>query len=319
MRRLQDYRRLHLTQGIGVILLSSFLFGFMAVSVRIAAREMGAMQIAFFRFIGSLGVMLVATRGEGLRPSGDNLRPLVLRGLIGGSAICLYFIGIRGAGAGPATLLQNTYPVFAALIASTVLGEPFSPRLALALALNLSGAAIVIGVGSGLHLDSAHRLGALSALSAAVLSGGAITAARHLRSRESAAVITTYFMIVGSVITAPSLLADIPPLSRPLALALASVVLTSVGGQWLLHHGLGFTSAVRGSLAAATSVFTASAVAALALDEPLSPRALAGGAFMIVAVGLAASAQPRESHETTGESEPGDAAIEPRASSRSGR
>ncbi len=70
--------------------------------------------------------------------------------------------------------------------------------------------------------------------------------------------------------------------------ALAGVVATSAAGQWLLHHGLGFTSASLGSLACATSIVTAAGLEALVLGEHLGLASLAGAVLMIAAVGLAA-------------------------------
>ena len=57
----------------------------------------------------------------------------------------------------------------------------------------------------------------------------------------------------------------------------------------LLHQGLGFAPATQGSLAAATSVVTASALEALVVGEHLTLHSLFGACFMIVAVGLAVS------------------------------
>jgi drug/metabolite transporter (DMT)-like permease len=272
------------TPALGVILLSSVLFGLMAVSVRVAARSLSGPQVAFFRFAGSLVVLLAATRGRGLRPGAGNLGPLVLRSLIGASAIVLYFVGIRGAGAGLATLLQNSYPVFASIFAATVLGEPVSGRLGLALATNLLGVAIVVG--PDLRLDSSATMGTLAACGSAVLSGAAVVAARHLRRTENAALITTYFMAIGALVTAPSLLGALPAPSLGLGLALLAVVLTSVAGQWLLHHALGFISAAAASIVAATSVFTAASMEAFVLGQTPSAHTVAGACFMIAAVGL---------------------------------
>jgi hypothetical protein len=50
-------------RGVRVILLASILFGAMAVCVRVAGQEMGALQVAFIRFVGSLAVLLAATAG----------------------------------------------------------------------------------------------------------------------------------------------------------------------------------------------------------------------------------------------------------------
>jgi drug/metabolite transporter (DMT)-like permease len=275
-----------LPRGLGVILVASVLFGAMAVCVRLAAAYMPAMQIAFVRFAGSLLVLLVFTRAQGLRPRAAHLRWLLLRGVLGAGAIVLYYFAIQSAGAGYATLLNCTYPLFTALFAGVLMGEAVSRRLVTALALNLVGVSIVIGQGAALGPQG--RLGGLCALGAAVLSGAAVATARNLRATEDAALITTYFMAVGVAVTAPALLLGAPPISAPLLLALGGVTLTSLAGQWLLHHGLGFASATQGSLAAATSVVSTAVLGALVLGEHLSPGTLVGGTLMFVAVRLAA-------------------------------
>jgi drug/metabolite transporter (DMT)-like permease len=122
---------------------------------------------------------------------------------------------------------------------------------------------------------------------ASVLAGGAVATARQLRMIESAYLVTTYFMAVGTVITAPALFGGLPPLSAPLLAALLGVVLTSVAGQYLLHQGLGFAPATQASLAAATSTVSAAVFEALWLGERLSAHTLAGAALMVAAVALA--------------------------------
>jgi drug/metabolite transporter (DMT)-like permease len=276
-----------LVHGVGVILVASVLFGIMAVCVRLAARDMAASQIAFVRFIGSLLVLLAVTRGRGLRPRPGNGLWVLLRGVLGAGAITLYYRGIQGAGAGLATLLNCTYPVFTALFASGLMGEALDARLGVALVLNLAGVAIVLGPGA--EVGSATMSGGLSALGAAVLAGGAVATARELRASESALLVTTHFMAIGAAVTAPTLLLGVPPVSAWLAFVLAGVVLTSVGGQVLLHQGLGFAPATQGSLAAATSVITAAALEAACLGEHLSGHSLLGAGCMITAVTLAAS------------------------------
>jgi drug/metabolite transporter (DMT)-like permease len=280
-------RRALLLNGVGVILVASILFGTMAVFVRAASQQMASTQIAFVRFAGSLLVLLLFTRGRGLLPRPGNLRRVVLRSVLGASAIVLYFRGIEGAGAGLATLLNCTYPVFTALFATLVMGERFHARLACALALNLVGLVIVLN--PVVAMSGPVLWGGLSALAAAVFAGGAVATARQLRASETALLITTYFMAVGAVLTAPALLLGLPPLSAGLLLVLAGVVLSSVAGQLLLHQGLGFAPATQGSLAAAISVVTAAVLSALWLGEQLSQQSLLGACFMLAAVGLAAA------------------------------
>jgi drug/metabolite transporter (DMT)-like permease len=280
-------RRSVLVRGLAVIFVAAFLFGAMAVSVRLAAREMASSQVAFVRFAGSLLVLLVLGRGRGLRPRPGNAQQVFLRALLGVVSILFYYRGIQDAGAGFATLLQCTYPVFTALFATTLMGETFDARLAAALGLNLAGVFVVLGPSA--DVSPATVIGGLSAFGAAVFAGGAVASARHLRVSESAYLITTYFMAVGTVFTAPSLLLGLPALSNGLLVALTSVVLTSVAGQMLLHQGLGFAPATQGSLAAATSVLTAAGLEAVLLGDHLSPHTLVGACLMIGAVALAVS------------------------------
>jgi len=122
-----------------VIFAASVLFGVMAICVRLAAREMDALQVAFVRFAGSFVVLLVASGGRDLRPSPGVGPRLALRALLGATAIVCYYIGIRDIGAGPATMLHCTYPVFATVFSVLFMEEAFTGRLAGALAMNLGG------------------------------------------------------------------------------------------------------------------------------------------------------------------------------------
>jgi drug/metabolite transporter (DMT)-like permease len=280
-----DERR-RVRHGVAVLIGSSLLFAAMAVGVRIAARELPALQIAWIRFTGSFVVLYVAARGRRLRPKPGNLSRVLLRAFLGTSAIACYFVAIQRIGAGLATLLHCMYPIPTTIIAVLVLGEAASWWLGGAIALNVAGLLLVVGpkAASG----AADLQGFAIALTGAMLAGGAVATTRHLRSSEDASLITVYFMAVGAVLTAPALLGGIPAVSAVTVAALAAVILASAGGQWLLHHGLGFTTATLGSLTCATGVFTAAGLEAALLGEHLPAASLVGALLMSVAVGLAA-------------------------------
>lgn len=262
----------------------------MAVCVRLATPHMAATQVACVRFVGSFVVLVLATRARQLRPAPGNAGRLILRGLLGGAAITCYYVGISRAGAALATLLHSTYPIFTALFAVLLLGEPFGRRLGTALALNALGTAVVLG--SPRDLGTQVGSGTLIALLGGMLAGGALATASELRRSESASLVTIWFMAVGALLTAPSFAAGAPAWSAPLALALAGVVVTSASGQWLLHHGLGFVSATTGSLAAATGVLTTAILEGVLLGQHLPGRVIAGGLLMLAAVALAGRARP---------------------------
>jgi len=284
-------RRQLMLSGVGSILLASVLIGAMAVCVRVASRSMPAMQITFVRFVGSFLVLVSLSGARNLRPQATSVRPLLLRGLLGSLSIILYFTAIQWAGAALATLLHCTYPVSTAVIAVLILDESVSTRLVSALALNLVGVFIVVGPGA--DISSGTLFGALCALGASLLAGGALTTARHLRTKENALLITTYFMAVGAIVSAPALFMGFPALTPSLGAALTGVVITSVLAQWLVHHGLGFTTATLGSLAAATSVVSASSFEALFLGDYPQLTTLLGGGVLIAAISLAVSASAK--------------------------
>ena len=282
-------RRSGPADGLVTILAASFLFGVMAVCVRAVSTEIPPAQVAFVRFAGALALLVGTAGRRALRPAAAPVRVLVLRGVFGGGAILLWFHGIRDAGAALATVLHSAYPVFAAFFAALLLGERVTPATAAALALNLSGAALVVG--GELNLETATTRGAFLSLAAAVLAGAAVTTARHLRARESATVVTTWFMLTGTAMSAPALALGMPSLSATTVAGLVGIVLTSTGAQWLLHEGLGTTTAARASLAAATNIVVASFLEALVLGARLSPRLLAGGGLMVTAVALVSRAR----------------------------
>ncbi|MBM3867097.1 MAG: DMT family transporter [Verrucomicrobia bacterium] len=163
--------------------------------------------------------------------------------------------------------------------------ETFTRRLGVALAMSGAGALVVLG--ARVDIASATTVGILASIAASMLAGAAVVTAQKLRRTEDAAKITTWFMGVGVLVTAPALLGGLPHVAGATVWLLAGVVLTSVLAQWLLHHGLGFTSASQGSLAAATSVFLATAIEALTLGDLPGVRTLAGAALMLGAVALA--------------------------------
>ena len=193
-------------RGVGVIVLASLLFGAMTVCVRSVAQEMAPLQVTFWRFFGSTLLLLLGSGWTSLRPAAAPMRVLILRGLLGAAAISLWFTGIRDIGAATATLLHSTYPLWATLLSVLVLGERFGWSIGVALGLNLVGIAVVVGPADASRPYAIR--GALCSLAAGMFAGAAVATARQLRAQENASVITLWFMVTGTVVTAPSFHCD---------------------------------------------------------------------------------------------------------------
>jgi drug/metabolite transporter (DMT)-like permease len=281
-----------LQSGVPALVAAALGFGVMALSVRIAAESMPAPQIAFIRFTGSLSLLLLLAGREAVVPRSATYGRLVLRGLLGAAGITLQFVAIARAGAGTATMLHSTYPILTGLLAIPLLGERLTLRTAAALVLAVAGIAVVVGPASGPTSDLAS--GAAAGLLGSCFAAGAIIAARHLRRIESASLITTWFMAVGMLLTAPAILGGLPAFTPALAATLAVTIVSSLAGQWLMHSALGRVEAARAGLFLMGNVVAATLLEAAWFAEPVALHRVLGGAIVVAAVWLSTSSAGRE-------------------------
>jgi drug/metabolite transporter (DMT)-like permease len=280
-------------EGVPTLVAAALGFGVMALGVRIAAESMPGPQIAFVRFTGSLLLLLLLTGREGIVPREASYARLVLRGFLGACGITLQFVAIARAGASTATMLHGTYPILTGLLAVPILGEKMTLRTAAALALAVVGVAIVVGPNAGPSPDLAS--GTVAGLTGACFAAGAIIAARHLRRIEGASLITTWFMAVGMLVTAPSLLVGLPSFTPSLVAALAVTIVASLTGQWLMHQALGRVEAARAGLLLMGNVVAATLFESMWYAQPVAAHSVIGGAIVVAAVWLSTSRARRAS------------------------
>lgn len=199
------------------------LFGLSAVLARLGARlGMAGGQMTLVRFtVGLVAVVaLFRARPGTFRPRRKDL--LVARGLFGGVAALLYFLAIERIPAGEATLLNNTFPIWAVLLSFFLLNERPTLHLAIALAMASGGVYLVLGGGQvSFGLGWGEVLGIVSG----AFGGAAVTAIRALRSTDNAPTIFFAFSVGGVLVSLPFLFASWPgsPLAWITALAVGGV------------------------------------------------------------------------------------------------
>ena len=198
---------------------SGVLFGLSAVLARLAARfGMGGGQTTLVRFALGLAAVIALFR---LRPG--TFRPrrkdlLVARGLFGGVAALLYFMAIERIPAGEATLLNNTFPIWAVVLSLFLLNERPTLHLAGALVVASAGVFLVLGGGRvSLGLGWGEGLGIVSG----VLGGAAVTAIRALRATDNAPTIFFSFSVGGLLVSLPFLFDPWPAAPAAWAAAVA--------------------------------------------------------------------------------------------------
>jgi drug/metabolite transporter (DMT)-like permease len=212
------------------------LFGLSAVLAKLASRGgMGGGQVTLVRFmVGIVAVLILfVTRPGTFRPVRYGL--LASRGLFGGLAALLYFLAIELIPAGEATLLNNTFPVWAVVISFFMLGERPTIHLALALLVASVGVFLVLG-GGGMSIGLGR--GELLGIASAMLGGAAVTSIRALRATDNAPTIFLAMALGGVAVSFPYGLAPWP--SGPLPwLAAGGVGLVAFLAQLLMTEAYG--------------------------------------------------------------------------------
>ena len=165
-------------------------------------RALGAVEavdvwtISLVRFVAGIGLLLAAYRRE-TRYRRVFCKPqLMLRGLVGGIAVCGYHPTILHLGAGLATFIGNTYVILAALMAVFMLGNG-SDCLVLGGVAALAGLALLTDAfGSGKH---SALYGAVAVLTA-VASAYVVITIRQLHATENSATIFSAQCVYGLLV-----------------------------------------------------------------------------------------------------------------------
>ncbi len=274
------------SRGIAMCVASALSFACMAFAARLASAWATGAQIALVRFVGSILVIagLFALRRRSPRPV--RWVPLLVRGAFGATAVLLYFLAIAHVGAGLATLLNYTSPVFTALLSRAWLGEPLRRPTIAGLAIAMSGVVLVLAGGRGLPHPAA-ALWIAGGLVSALFSGVAVTAIRVARRTDGPLEIFASLSIFGVLATAPlALSATMPPPSVKLLVALAVVIVASSAAQLLMTTALRWVDAPTQGVVAQLAVVVAYGLGVGFLGERVTPMSLAGSLVTLAGVVL---------------------------------
>jgi len=275
--------------GVAIIALSSLFFGAMAVTTRLLAGQVPAAEIVTVRFVvGAVGCVLGFLW---LRrwPNLKQWRLLLGRGAFGGLAVLTYFFAIERLGAAPATVLNYSSPIYAAVFAAWFLRESSTWVKRLGLGLATVGAALVtLSSTNGVSGPSSWvpDPGAIAGVISAVLGGAAMTSIRRLRDDTDALTIFFAFCVVGALVSGPVAAPGWVPLEGRAGWICLAVGLLSIGGQLLFTWGMGFTTATVGSATTQLVPFVAWVLSVAWLHEGISALGTIGAACTVVGVML---------------------------------
>lgn len=270
--------------GTALIAVSSLFFGLMAVLTRLLAGQVPAAQIAAVRFaVGLVGCGLLFAWSRRL-PRLVQWRLLGLRGLFGGVAVVTYFFAIERLGAAPATVLNYSSPIYAAVFAAWFLGETSTSIRRVGLLIATSGAVLVTFSSGSAAQPLVPDLGAIAGVLSAVAGGAAMTVIRRLRDDTDALTVFFAFCVGGFLVSVPLAAPGWVPMSgHSLAICLAVGVL-SIAGQLLFTWGMGFTSATSGSATTQLVPAVAWSLALGWLGEPVTVLGVVGALLCVSGV-----------------------------------
>ena len=187
--------------------------------------------------------IFAASRGFSLKVS--DKRTMLLRCVVGLTAMILYFTALGRIPIGQAVTLQYTAPLFVALLSGRVIRERVEPMVALLVGSAFAGIVLIVSPDLS-SIDS----DALLALGSGFFAAMAYMYVRELRNTDSASSVVFWFAafsVVGSIFQA---LPDVAGLEWKTVAALIGIGIGAGGGQ------VGITMAYHRANAAWVSAFS---------------------------------------------------------------
>lgn len=177
------------------MLLSALISALNGAIAKILSQDISALEIVFFRNVLGVLFLLVMLKHTPTRLPGGKIHLLILRGLLGFSAMILFFYTITAIPLGVAITLNKTSPLFVTILAFFLLKERLSLKALFALIAGFIGV-LMITKPIGLTLGYEHFLGVLGGF----LAAAAYTTIKKIKHIYDARVIVLSFMATGSVI-----------------------------------------------------------------------------------------------------------------------
>ena len=212
------------------MLLSVALFAGNVLLIR-ALGEYGSVDswiIATSRFLVGFAVLFgFFTRRGGFQPRNMLTNPLlILRGVMGGFGVWIFYLTVIKIGVGRATFISNTYVVFGAVMAAVFLHERLTTRLVISLALTMIGLALLTGI-TDLQAPGGYEwLGILGA----VIAGAVVVSIRKLHQTENSSTIFGAQCLYGLMIsTGPTVTLAMPMITIVIVLLIGSGLLAAFG------------------------------------------------------------------------------------------
>ncbi|MCF8069524.1 MAG: DMT family transporter [Desulfobacterales bacterium] len=268
-------------RGIILILCSGISFCVMSGLIKYAS-DISSFKTTLFRFIIGLGLLGTAALFKKIELKFVNKTVLFIRGLVGGTAVFLFFLSISKLGMGKGTVICYSYPIFASILSAVFLHENVPPVKWAAIFFAFIG---IYLLASQKDPDSNILLSfgiyEILAITGAILGGTAIVLVKHLHSTDSTYAIFFAQCVVGLwLVVIP---ANVFPSSSGYSsgILLLLIGITAATGQLLMTEGYRHVTVSTGSILAMMVPVYNMLTGILIFKEPLTVMAITGSVIIL--------------------------------------
>ena len=180
--------------SIRFMILSTLSFALMNALVKYLI-SYHTFQLVFFRSLGSLILTFSILKSKNIPLLGNQKTLLLIRGLVGVSAMILFFLGIQYIGVASSVTLRYTSPIFAAILAVIFFKEKIKIPQWTFFILAFFGVYLI-----KIFQPLSSSIGVLMVLGAAFLSAIVYLIISKIGDNDHPVTIVHYFMFIGSLI-----------------------------------------------------------------------------------------------------------------------
>jgi drug/metabolite transporter (DMT)-like permease len=276
------------SRGILLMSMSTIAFSAMACFVKLVSSYNVYMTTSIRFVVGIIIVMLLFIPGY-LKGSFNNKKQLFFRGLFGGAAILISFISITKLGLVKASVLSNTYPIFATIFGVVLLKEKISVVKIAAITAAFAGIFFTSTSKDGTD-GLAFTIGGYELLSVAgaILGGYAVILVKKLRATETSSSIFLAQCLVGLMIVLVPSFSSGQVTGVPL---MALMLMTAAGifataGQLLLTEGYHYVTVGTGAVFAMLGPVVNFVFGLLFFSETLTGTGTVGAVITLLACAI---------------------------------
>jgi len=270
-------------RGAIYIVAGAFAFSIMTSFVKIAGQRLPSQEVVAARAAVSLVLSWLLVRRQGISPWGTHRRLLFVRGFLGYLALSCVFHSVAVMPLADATVIQYLYPLFTAVLATMLLGERPTLRIAVAGVASIVGIVLVARPSFlfGVLPAAPAPLDVLIAVAGAFLTALAYVGVKRLTEVEHPLVIVFYFPLVTLPATLPALLHSAVMPHGVEWLVLIGVGVATQAGQVWFTRGLQYETATTATALTYMQVVFATIWGALFFGEIPDSRTIFGAILVV--------------------------------------